>query len=95
MPISENGQRNGRPRPGTIAAIVLVVAAIVFVAGSYLLSDSMNKTADAVGSSTGLSHQPRPNNLQNQPSGEARGTSGSSGINGTQETNVPPGGPRR
>jgi len=90
QPISLN-RRPGRLHPGTIVAIVLAVVAIVFIGGSYLLSDSMNKTADAVGSSTGQSHQPRPNNLQNQPSNDARGTTGSRGIKGSQETNVPAG----
>jgi hypothetical protein len=87
--------RHGRLHPGTIAAIVLAVAAIVFIAGSYLISDNMNKTADAVGSSSGQSHQPRPNNLQSQPARDARGTTGSSGIQGTQDTNVPPAGSQR
>ena len=66
------------------------MAALVFIAGSFVLSRNMNETADSIGSSTGQDHQPRPNTVPDYPKGPVGGTTGSSGISGSQTTNVPP-----
>jgi hypothetical protein len=75
---------------GTIAALVLGIAAVFLIVGGYLISDKMDRASDAAGMSTGQAHQAEPNTPADRTSTQKQQERQGSGISGNQTTNVPP-----
>ena len=75
---------------GTVAALVLGIAAVFFIVGGYLVSDKMDRAFDATGSSTGPAHRSVPNTPADRTAKQDQPGPQGSGISGSQTTNVPP-----
>jgi hypothetical protein len=56
-----------RTNPGSLAALVLTIAVLVLVAGSYLVSSRMNRDAETVGNSASAPNAPGRINEQPLP----------------------------
>jgi hypothetical protein len=74
--------------PGSLAAIVLTVAVLVLVGGSYLVSSRMNRDAQTVGNSASAPNA--PGRINEQPARDAVAPSQSQPP--LVDTNVPPAG---
>jgi hypothetical protein len=78
-----------RMNPGSLAALVLAIAVVVFVAGSYLVSSRMNRDAETVGNSASAPHAPGRINEQPAPTATSRTQNQAPPLT---ESNVPPAG---
>jgi len=80
--------------PGSLAALVLTIAVLVLVAGSYLVSSRMNRDAQTVGNSASAPNAPGRINEQLAP--DAVGPSQRQNQSPPLvDTNVPPAGGRK
>jgi len=72
--------------PGSLAALVLAIAVLVLVGGSYLVSSRMNRDAATVGNSASAPNAP---GRINEPDATSRGQNQSAPL---VDSNVPPAG---
>ena len=78
-----------RMNPGSLAALVLAIAVLVLVGGSYLVSSRMNRDAETVGNSASAPNAPGRINEQPAPDATSRGQNQSPPL---VDSNVPPAG---
>ena len=78
-----------RMNPGSLAALVLAIAVLVLVGGSYLVSSRMNRDAQTVGNSASAPNAPGRINEQPAPTATSRTQTQQPPL---VDSNVPPAG---
>ena len=78
-----------RMNPGSLAALVLAIAVLVLVGGSYLVSSRMNRDAQTVGNSASAPNAPGRINEQPAPDATSRTQTQQPPL---VDSNVPPAG---
>jgi hypothetical protein len=78
-----------RMNPGSLAALVLAIAVLVLVGGSYLVSSRLNRDAETVGNSASAPNA--PGRINEQPASTATSRTQNQPPPLT-ESNVPPAG---
>jgi len=78
--------------PGSLTALVIAAVVVVLVAGSYLVSNRMNRDAETTGNSASAPNAPGRINEQPSPTAISRGQDQSPPL---INSNVPPAGARK